>query len=172
MAVKGYLDSTAPRIGGSVSVESYPLLLGLELTKSDLVVGENLTFRLTLTNLSNQSVQIEYPQRLYQSDYGLQRFGFVFLYENGTELVRRSGGGPTWGWNLVLSPNEVVSQEFHWDQRFMLEGDYNIRTPPPQVPAGVYMLKGCVPSGRDSIIVNGGDRIRIETPSITFRIGS
>ncbi len=172
-----YLYSVRPTgqsVSQSVSVNSYPLKLELEMAKSSFALGERVTFKISMTNTSNESVNIQYPMRAYEvNDTGgtsLQRLGFIIFYENATELDRRTGGGPLMSWTLTLHPNETISQEFGWDQRLKLEGTYT-GSLPPKVPAGTYMLKGAVPTNHDRISINDGDMIRIETPSINFTIG-
>jgi hypothetical protein len=162
-----------PSIGPEVSVSSYPLKLAIRLDRTEFAVGENVSMFFTLTNLSNDSVVVTYPDMIGDSGSPFPRevreganpfmvFAYKVSDENGTKVFWISEHKAQWPaqWSFTLNPLEEVNQTVTWNQ--------NLGNPSFQnIPPGTYSIRGNIPPG-GYLQINWGPRITIETPTITF----
>ena len=146
MMVSAFSVSLIPAPRHIAYVESFPLHLSIELEGQEFSVGENITIRLVLKNLSNGSVSLMYPELLWSED-GITFYHIgVGLYANGTRWAIRSDSGALATCSFVLSPFEEIAETMIWDQKLFSTFPISI---------GAYNLTATISPGHSWVCVNG-----------------
>lgn len=159
-----YFSSQLHGIGPQASVESYPLSLSVGLDKTEFMLGENITVRCAIKNISNETITITFyaaygyvdDNRVYHQVY----CDFIVTDINGTEVYRWSQIQGALGtiYSITLNPNEERANNLLWWPPLLKE-----------VPPGTYFVRARTPT-TGTFQINNGPRISIESPSIKFII--
>ena len=179
--VYAYWMSLPPAEGPRVTITSPPLEFSLELDKTEYQYGENITIRLCLKNVSNETIKVTkrnlwpiYPD-LFDIPTeaegatpepvvsGNCHFGFSITNQNGTEIFKEYEGHIPATYDFYIEPNGYIKQTWIWYN--LWEGSPVIQT----LPKGTYQIRGIF--GGAMVESSTLDRsIMLETPTITFTI--
>jgi hypothetical protein len=132
----------------------------MELDKTEFQLGENVTIRLSLKNIGNETVSIRWVSRYSDKLH----FDFYVLDENNTQIFQYSEVyGVIEGLEFSVNPGGQLTSVYVWYQ----ETGYPEFA---QVPKGIYYVRG---SSR-SFLVSAGSQVlwygTLETPTITITI--
>lgn len=153
-SIYAYYWSLPQRIGPRVSLVSPPLEFSLQLEKTTFASGENISVSISLRNISNQTIELEWPE------YGAtgSRFDgslkssifpeggpqgvvldFFILDQNGTLIYKFIGRLQLSVISRTLAPEEVVIQTFIWNQ--LVLNRWSDNPPLIVIPSGTYYIK-------------------------------
>ena len=160
-SVYAYLEFLLPQSGPRVTILSQPLEFSMEMDKTEFRQGENITIRLSVKNVGNQTITLRWSSFYLHYDVVLY-FDFYVLDMNNTVVFQWSkiyGRFPAVR-EKTLTPGEQLINVYVWGQWSELEG---------QVPKGVYSVRGLT---RQVALIVGDQTstITLETPTITFTI--
>lgn len=148
-----------PHISGpKTSIVSFPLEFAIELDKGEFQQGENVTIRLSLKNISNETIKVTYG-----SWSGSMYFDFHILDENGIVIYAFTHNYAYYQSVVakMIGPSKELTSICIWHQ----VKDYSAS----QVPRGSYAVKGLSRLFR----LTAGDQtieMTLETPTIAFTI--
>jgi len=171
------------QIGPRVTITSPPLEFSMELEKAEFAVGENITIKFYLKNISNQTIRVtkfrmvsvEPSDKILFTEADrastpagvehllsvLFHFGFSVTDNNGTEVFRSSHGPMPTQYNIVFEPSGYVKQTLIWKP----EKETLVSIEP--LLDGTYQVRGIL----YSISLNDAwPPITLETPSIALAI--
>ena len=154
-----YWLSPQSRSGPAASTISPPLEFAIELDKAEFQLGENITVRLSMKNIGNNTISVVWPNH-----YG-GVLDFLISDENGTYVYQLTDNTGAWSaekW-ITLDAGKDFVNTFIWEQLY----HYNS---PNRVPAGNYFVKGL---SRQFRLNAEGQTIKgmtLETPAVAFTI--
>ncbi len=160
LSVYGIRTFLLPKAEGpTTSVITFPPLeLKLELNKTEFDFGEPIYLKVTLRNISNETITLNFSFRE-------GRTGFKVFNANGTPFFDTPPFPFPLGPDIFsMEPNQQISRGYAWHQMSnILSTNYYGR----QVPDGTYTIIGKTssPFTVGSTVVNS-----LETPPITIRI--
>lgn len=162
-SVYAYLEFFSPSAGPRVSIISYPLELSMELNKTKFQQGEDITIRLSLKNIGNETIVV-YWGDFYGYMDAVMYFDFYIMDANNTQVYQwtRDHAGLPSVLEETLNPDEQLVSVYIWNQKTR----YPHRT---QVPKGTYTVKG-FSRIMGLIVQDQTSVITLETPTITFTI--
>jgi hypothetical protein len=173
VAVFAYSGFFSPKTAPYASVESYPLRVSIELSKSEFAVGEAVAISCRFKNIGNETITIIFPggwqtydpRNPPQDNYKEAYFRFIITDVNCTVIYR-------WGYNTgasasllyyTIDPGAEESTLFYWYQEPMhAEG--------AQVPSGKYQVRAVMSADGFFWIEGSTQKVTLETPSIPFTI--
>ena len=164
IAVSLYFGSFKPK-ATRASIVSSPLEFSIELNKTDFEKDENVTVTLSLINMSNKTLKLDWAS--YYWGWGQPIFcDFYIVDVNGTRIYQFSRGRAVYmaNWTMVVNPGERVTNFYYWYQVYSGRTGYDAI-----VPKGTYSIIGIT---RWMILTVDGQatEINLETPAISFTI--
>lgn len=162
-----YLQSLPPAAGPRVSLVSPPLEFSMELDKAEFQQGENVTVRLYLKNVSNETIEVGWGS-YFGGELAGSTYDIAATDVNGSVVFQ-------WSSTFIFLPT-VVERTLEPGEEFF---GFHIWTQemnwvdPPQVfvPKGVYHIRGL--TRRFSLTVDGQTTVlSLQTPTITITINS
>ena len=161
--------SPQSRSGPAASTVSPPLEFAIELDKTEFQLGENITVRLSMKNIGNNTISVVWPNH-----YG-GVLDFLITDENGTyadgngtyvyQLTDNTGAWAMEKW-ITLDAGEDFVNTFVWEQNYYSASANRYFA----VSAGDYFVKGL---SRQFRLNAEGQTIKgmtLETPAVAFTI--
>lgn len=149
--------------GPKASTVSSLLEFAIELDKAEFQQGENVTVRLSLKNISNETITVTWPQ-WSGSEGGIMYFDLHILDDNGTVIysfIMNYVYTPAFI-TKTLRPDEELTSVFPWHQISDCPGS-------SQMPKGSYSVKG-LSRLFELAVGNQKTKMTLETPAIAFTI--
>lgn len=167
VATFAYLTSLPPMIGPRASIVSDPLEFSVAMDKTDFQQGENTTLRVSMRNISNKTITLEWGsygrgwnEKIYFDFYIIDANGtavYQWFYEHGRLLSTT---------DKTLNAGEQLTNSFSWHQLYNPSQDLFSRV---SVPKGTYSVFGH--TRKMGLTIDNQTRwIELETPSLTFTI--
>jgi len=164
VAVYAYLGLLTPQ-AGRATITSPPIEFSMELDKAEYLLGENVTIKLSLKNISNRTITL-YWSKFYAHYDMVMYFDFYVMHSNTTLVYQWTEDHIALPAVLeeTLNPGEQLISIYVWHQTTA----YPDRA---QVPAGTYFVRGF--TRRVGLTVEGQTSvITLETPSIAFIVNN
>jgi len=150
--------------GPKASTVSQPLEFTIELDKTEFQQGEDVTVRLSLRNISNETITVAWPNyHIYEGM--VMYFNFNVLDENGTVVYawKMNYGYAQAFITRPLEPNEEITNAYPWHQLT------DLALGSGQVPEGSYSVRG-LSRLFELTVGNQKTKMTLETPTIAFTI--
>ena len=163
VAAYAYLQLLKPQAGPRATITSPPIEFSMEMDKTEFTQGENVTIRLSLKNIGNETIGLRWAD-FYPYMDEVMYFDFIIADENNTQVYQwtREHGSLQAVLIRTLNHSEQLISIYPWYQRYgYLDGGE------AQVPKGTYYVKGLT----RKVGLTVGDQtsvITLETPTITI----
>jgi hypothetical protein len=164
VATSAFAYLLSPRYAGGprASTVSPPLEFAIELDKDEFQLGENVTVRLSMKNIGNNTITLFWPNH-----YG-GVLDFLITAENGTYVYQLTDNTGAWAAvkRITLDAGEDFVNTFVWEQNYYSASANRYFA----VLAGNYFMKGL---SRVFELTAEGQTIKgmtLETPTVAFII--
>ena len=149
----------------SFVLQSPPLELTTELEKTEFQLGEPITITVSLTNLGNETLVINFAKHVpinISGSWMEVTYQFRVYDENGTKILLYPGVHLMSVKTVTFDPGETISVPFVWTQWYHRFPSGSIE----QATPGTYKIVG----ETVGFSVEGFSGYLLETPSITITI--